>query len=197
LSGTMKYFLLETTGDLNNEDQLFIDGPPQGMGLIADNMSIGEPVRPYYKQNIHFTIDADNHYRDICDILGNSRSYIIVSQRTKDILLNVLASSIALECISADFYDESGVKLISDYFIINPLGEFDCLHEDASGLICDENGIILEMKAIVLDRVKIEHAPPLFRIAGKPTFYIFNLTLGLALKQAGITNLIGEEVMVV
>jgi hypothetical protein len=51
----MEFFFLQTTGNLQNEDQVFIQESPDGLGWHDYYLSIGEYAAPYYPQNCRIT----------------------------------------------------------------------------------------------------------------------------------------------
>ena len=38
----MKFYFLQTTGDLNNENQLFLESPPEELGILDYYTAVGE-----------------------------------------------------------------------------------------------------------------------------------------------------------
>ena len=191
----MEYYFLQTTGNLQNEDQLFIEESPDGLGWHDYYLSIGEYAAPYYPENCRITIRSSGAIGDISDFIGNSRGYFIASVRLKDVLKKNCAD-IEIEYLPVKLYSRENRLICDDYSFINPIGTVDCLNEKESQIRYDRRGDIISMEKLVLDAAKLGNSPRLFRIYRKPMWYVFNGELASAFSDAGITNLIGEKLPV-
>jgi len=189
----MKFYFLQTTGNLNDEDQLFLENPPEELGILDYYPAVGERVGPIRSGAL--TLRA-NSGGDIHDIIGNSRGYFLGSERLKTFLEEYFRSMTGpeIEYLPVSIYSHDNILLADNYYFINPLGDFDCLHEGQSRIIRDAEGKILSLGDLVLDQKKMTRAPDLFRVQGRPMWYVFSLKLGLAMKKERITNLAGEEI---
>jgi hypothetical protein len=83
----------------------------------------------------------------------------------------------------------------TDYFVINPIGTFDCIHRTASKIESfvkpgsRDDGKIVGIDRLVLDTKKLVDAPPLFRIKDQCRVYVLNETLAQEFKKRKFTNI--------
>ena len=75
-----------------------------------------------------------------------------------------------------------------DYFIVNPLGTFDCLDRKKSE-IQFEGDEIVGIDKIVLDSKKMKDAPDIFRLPEAPSEYFVSQRLVTKLQSLKPTNL--------
>ncbi|HSP80435.1 MAG TPA: DUF1629 domain-containing protein, partial [Myxococcaceae bacterium] len=129
----MKYFLLSTTGDLNDRDLVQIDDPPKGIGLRRYMMSRGKPATPYYPAEPKVFLREENPGIKLSSMLGNTVNYLIVSSDMRKVIES-LCAGVEVEYLPIHLYDHRERLYTKDYCIINPLGALDCLDDEASGV---------------------------------------------------------------
>jgi hypothetical protein len=80
-----------------------------------------------------------------------------------------------------------------DYWIINPLGTFDCVNKDASDIeyLDDE---VVGVDKYVFESQKLKNAPELFRVPEDPTEYFISETLAKAFQKKKFTNIFLSEI---
>jgi len=75
----MDYFLLETTGDLNDETLCLVKDPPEGMGIKYYLMTFGGKATPYWPENASIYLRSERPGIKLADLLGNTKSYFLLS----------------------------------------------------------------------------------------------------------------------
>ena len=78
-----------------------------------------------------------------------------------------------------------------DYYFINPIGGISGLDEKASGMTMSKKGG-KSFEDLIFDEDKIKNAPHLFRLSEERYRYVVSTDLILALRDAGVDNLIGS-----
>ena len=185
----MKYFLLSTTGDLNDQDLVLIDDPPKGIGLRRFLMTKGRPAKAFYPAEPKIFLREEHPGLKLSSLLGNTESYLIVSSEVKKVF-EQLCAGCEIEYLPFDLYDHRERLYSRDYFIINPIGALDCLDEKASGVKYGEEGSVVDIAEFVLDPAKVQNAPALFRIDKKPSKYVVDERFVQAVEAQGFTNVL-------
>ncbi|MCY1041532.1 hypothetical protein OV208_09420 [Corallococcus sp. bb12-1] len=184
----MKFFQINTIGDLHEPELALVDGAPEGMSLRAYCMSEGDPALRFYPKEAKVSLRSDHPGIKLSSLLGNTSSYLIVRADVKEVIA-AHAKDIEVEYLPFDLYDHRKRLYSQDYFIINPIGTLDCLDVAASGVKIGPEGSVIHVARFVLDPKKVAPLPALFRPKEEPAVYIVTETLALALKEKGFTNL--------
>jgi hypothetical protein len=97
---------------------------------------------------------------------------------------------VPIESLPFTLFDHKKRVASRDYFIVNPLGTFDCLELQKSEIIWADEvpGAIIRVKKARLDPRKLEQAPDLFRIKEKPHAYVISGRVAAAIQQLQPTN---------
>ncbi|WP_437323029.1 imm11 family protein [Sorangium sp. So ce381] len=192
----MSFHLLSTTGDLADEDLVLIEDPPRGMGMKSYCMARGVRAVPHYPENAKIDLREENPGIKLSSLLGNTESYLIVSSAMKDVI-EQHCQGVDIEYLTFTLYDHRKRVYSRDYWIVNPIGAFDCLDEGASGVKYGKQGSVTKIEKLVLDRGKIDALPALFRVDKEVTEYIVRADLAQALRAGGFTNVLLEALDVV
>ncbi|MCC7212034.1 MAG: hypothetical protein IT451_09345 [Candidatus Brocadia sp.] len=191
----MDFYIIETAGDLNDTSLCLVEYPPEEMGLNDYRLALGEIAAPYFPENAKVYLTDESPGIKLSGILGNTKGYLIGTSRVKDVIKK-LCSDNKIEFLPFMLYNHKKRIHSTDYFFINPIGGFDCLKEDACGITYDNEGKVVTVKQYVLDKKKLINAPDLFRIDKIPGEYVISKRLAQALKDNGVTNLLGKKLRV-
>jgi hypothetical protein len=184
--------MINTLGNANDLTLCTIDRPPDNLGVKYYCMAEGKRIGNNYPS--HASIRMSDEYSGVklSSFLGNTQSYLIGSQAVKETIESYCSSEV--EYLSFTLYSPRGTVHSTDYFIINPIGGFDCLKLSA----CDIKYLpgkttIVKIRKFVLDAAKIIDAPSLFRIKEAPAEYVIDDTLAAAFQSKRFTNLVLNE----
>ena len=113
--------------------------------------------------------------------------YVVVERKLKEVFER---TGVPMECLNFTLLDHKGQVASRDYFIINPLGTFDCLNFEKSEIKYSKEmpGEIIRIIKCVLDSNKLREAPAFFRIKESPHTYILSHKLVDELRQLNPTN---------
>jgi len=76
----MNYYMIETTGDLNDESLCYIDEAPEDMGPKDVRLAVGRPAAKYFPQDARIRLHEEHPGIKLPGIIGNGQSFLIVSQ---------------------------------------------------------------------------------------------------------------------
>ena len=185
----MNYYLLQTTGDLNDDALCLLDSPPEGMGIHYYRLARGVTAKKHFPDNAKVYLPTEYKGIKLSGVLGNIRSFLIVSTLAKDIIQRLCGNQ-KIEFFNFTLYNHKKRVHSTDYYFVNPIGSFDCLKEKSCNIKFSDDGDIITFDQIVFDKKKLKSAPHLFRIKKMPVEYVISRKLALELGEAGITNLI-------
>lgn len=189
----MDYFLFETTGNLNDESLCLIEDCPEGLEKKDYTLQLGQPCLPYFPESAVIRLREENRGIKLTHIIGNTKSYFIGSKLVKEII-ELHCPNQNIEYLPFTLYNHKSRVHSTDYFIINPIGGFDCLNLAASGAVySNKDGRLLTLKNYVLDTNKIKKAPHLFRIDVESYNYVVSEALAQAFVDGGVTNFNATE----
>ncbi|MFY0526213.1 hypothetical protein ACN28I_24785 [Archangium gephyra] len=183
----MRFFELETLGNLNDSELGLTDGPPEDMELRSYCMAFGDSARRFYPKEAKVSLREDHPGIKLSSLLGNTNSYLIVHSEMKE-LIAAHCQGVEVEYLPFDLYDHRKRLYSRDYFFINPIGTHDCLDPAASGVKIGPEGGVIHVARYVLDPKKSANLPPLLRPKEEPSVYIVSEPLAQALKDKGFTN---------
>jgi hypothetical protein len=182
-----KFFRLQNLGSLSDPDLCRIEDPPRGIGLRKFCPALGDRASPYYPPDPRIQLREEQPGIQLSPLLGNNINYLIVSTAFKE-TIQAHCQGVEIEYLPFDLYDHRGRLYSRDYFIINPIGSYDCLDEATSGIEYGPEGSVVAINHPQLHPVKVTGAPALFRVRHKPTVYIVDETLAAAIREKGFTN---------
>ncbi len=133
----MKYYLQDTVGKLNEVDYCFTDELPKG--VFSYGLKAGEVVDDYPSDPWAVTWELGEDYPGLLlpSFIGNTDCLLVFHKEVIEFLkdFNVgKAQSFPFTLINYKKRVHS-----KDYLFFNPLGTFDCLHEELSEINIDED----------------------------------------------------------
>lgn len=186
-------------GDSQNEKLAFISNPPVGIGIRRARMAKGKRIGDDYPDDAQIYLESLKSGTQLSSFIGNTRSYLIVNTEMKDVILEYTSqSNCEFEILPFTLYDHKKRILSKDYWIINPIGTFDCLNKKASEIKYvdkdDAKSEVVSIRKFVFDPKKLKDAPDLFRVPEDPTEYFISERLAKAFKEKGFTNIFLTEI---
>ncbi|WP_163997995.1 imm11 family protein [Pyxidicoccus caerfyrddinensis] len=149
-------------------DYCILDDFPEGLGLDSYKLGKGERVGKDYPKNARIYMTDDFSGIALPDLVSNTRNMLIVSKKVKESIERVNKGP--TEYLPVAIYNHKRRLASADYFIINPLGTFDCLDLKKSRIEYHE-GDVVGVDEFVLDPKKLKKAPDLFRAREDPVAY--------------------------
>lgn len=193
--GIVRYFEIETLGDINNSELLFLDQEPEVLGLDVYCLAAGEPIGTDYPSEVKVKPSEEHAGIQLSSLLGNNFNYLIASAAVKEAVSEHCVEA-AIEYLPFTLLDHRERVRSQDYFFINPLGSIDAVDAAASDIKYHRSGAVVAIRKLVLDPQKLIGAPGLFRLKQDPQRYIVSEPLVRAFKERGFTNLVLREIAV-
>ncbi|MFL5349706.1 MAG: imm11 family protein [Hyalangium sp.] len=189
----MRFFKLSVLGDSNDEDLCVLYNSVEGIGLGDGGLHSGERVGDRYPEDARIYMSKESPGIKLSSLLGNVKNFLVVSRDFKEAVEKLCGGKV--EYLPFMLYDHRKRVHSRDYFILNPLGTFDCLDLKKSDIKWDEDDSnkIIRIREQVLDRKKMKDAPQLFRIARDPTAYVVGVELAREIYDRDFTNVIWTE----
>lgn len=172
-----KFFKLNLMPDAN-PSYCFLEPEPKEVGLATHRLSRGIAIAEEFPPTAYMRMDPDESGIELPDLVGNSGSLLVVSSKIKAVIEEVNRGP--TEYLRIAIRNHKGRVASADYFIVNPLGSWDCLDIAASRIEFHE-GKVVGIDAIVLDAAKVAKAPDLFRIPEHLGSYVVSERLVRAL----------------
>ncbi|NMO13799.1 hypothetical protein HPC49_01945 [Pyxidicoccus fallax] len=193
IPSTQRFFELWLLGD-RDEDLCFIDSFVEGIGYESWRTGMGERLAPVYPTDARIPMSKKRPGIQLTSFLGNSINTLIGSREFKE-AIELQCGQQEIEYLSFTLYDHRNRPYSQDYFIINPIGTFDCLDFKASDIDWSKErpDEILFIETHVLDRNKMKDAPQLFRVGRDTHSYVIGVELIREFKKRGLTNILVEE----
>lgn len=192
----MRYFLLETLGDVNDRGLCMIHDFIKGIEMSAWKVGKGERVGAEYPRDAKIYMSKESPGIKLSDVLGTVRNMLIVSSRLRALIERHCTNDI--EYLPFTLYDHRKRVHSQDYSIINPIGTVDCLDLKASRITWGKSDPtrISSVQKRVLDRKKLENAPQLFRIDKDACSYVVGLELAKEMNTQKVSNAFWSELAV-
>lgn len=188
-----RFFLLDLLG-ADNKDLCFLDTFIKGIEDERWRPAGGKRLSPVYPKKPLIAMSKKYKGIELTDFLANSFNCIVGSTAFKE-AVEAHCPKDTVEFLSFALLDHRGRPYSDDYFLINPLGTFDCLDFKASDIDWSDDtpDEILDVEEHVLDRKKMKEAPQFFRIDRDITSYVLGVELIREMKKRALTNVIVEE----
>jgi hypothetical protein len=189
----MRFYKLTTLGETNDESLCMLHNSVHGIGLGDVGLQTGERIGGKYPEDARIYMGKESPGIQLSSLLGNTLNFLIVSRDFKEAVERLCGDKV--EYLPVTLYDHRKRVYSKDYFILNPLGTFDCLDLKKSDIVWSDSdpNRIVRIEEHVLDRKKMKDAPQLFRIARDPTEYVVGVELAREIYDRDFTNVIWTE----
>jgi hypothetical protein len=167
----------------------FMDEAPVGTEMDSYRMSKGLPMGDRFPKKAKVYLQKKSPGTKLPSLIGNTYSFLVVNRPVMEVLR---ATGVPMECLGFTLHDQKKRPLSADYFIVNPLGTFDALHEKKSK-VAYEGDDVVGIDKLVLDARKLAEAPDLFRLKEDPYRYVVSHRLADKLKALKPTNVYLEQ----
>lgn len=191
-----RYFMLNTVGEVKNEDYCFTDNAPKGV-MDAYDLSVGTRVADEYPGGIgEVTLQLGEDYPGVqpTSFLGNTDSLLIVDRKAAAIIQAHEVGEV--EVIPFKLLNHKGRVHSQDYVFLNLVGSVDCLDANRTQRVLHKDGSLMKITRFVLASAKLRGAPDLFRVKEDLVRYVFSEKLVNDLRKQGCTNFVFEELEV-
>ena len=180
----MDYYSINK-GPLVDRNLCVLDREPKGTNMFTHRMGEGHPMGDKYPANPEWQMSEKYGGTQLASLI--SSHYLVVERRLKEVFER---TGVPMECLGFTLHDRKGQVVSRDYFLLNPLGTFDCLHLEKSEIEYSDEvpGEIVGIDKYVLDSNKLRSAPDFFRIKEDPYVYVLSHKLVDALQQLHPTN---------
>jgi hypothetical protein len=191
----MRYFRLHLAGNTDDRSLAFVRDPPSGLGLYDYCMARGKRIGDRYPRDAKVYMDKRSPGIKLGSVLGNTLSYFMVNTAMKDVIISTCKCEI--EVLPFTLYNHKRRVHSKDYWILNPIGTFDCLNRQASDIryMDATQKQVVGVSTMVFDIKKMADAPDLFRVPEDPEEMFMSERLAIALKPLHPTNVIFTEDM--
>ncbi|MDA8137274.1 MAG: hypothetical protein M0036_01370 [Desulfobacteraceae bacterium] len=194
----MPFFLLDITANSGRSDYCFTDDEPSGIGVKGYRLASGQAMGHDYPADpfeVTLQLGKDHPGLKLPSFIGNTGSYLLVHQSVAEFFKGFNAGT--MEMFPFTLLDHKKRVYNREYVFFNPLGTVKCMNLSKSRILYDEeDGQILRVKTIVLDRSKLTGLPDLFRLHEKPRGYVFSGAMVDGIKAKGFTNFYFQELAV-
>lgn len=189
----MRFFKLSCMGDPDDDNLCFLDNFLDEHEGLSARAALGRRFGKDYPKDAKLFMNRENPGIKLSPLLGNSRNMIVGSRDFKEALEKHCTNQI--EYLPFTLYDHRKRVHSRDYFIINPIGTFDCLDFKESVIKWDDEAPdeIISIHKTVLDRKKMKDAPQFFRIDRAPTAYVVGLEVAREFKARNFSNIFWAE----
>ncbi|WNZ62545.1 hypothetical protein QEG98_01480 [Myxococcus sp. MxC21-1] len=180
----MDYFSL-TRGPTVDRSLCMLEREPKGLRMFSHRLGEGYPMGDKYPPDAEWQMSSKYGGGKLASLIASH--YVVVERALKEVFER---TGVPMECLNFTLFDHKGQVASRDYFIINPLGTFDCLHLEKSEIKYSKEmpGEIIGIRKHVLDSNKLRSAPDFFRIKEDPYVYVLSHKLVDELQQLNPTN---------
>ncbi|MCP3137895.1 imm11 family protein [Pyxidicoccus xibeiensis] len=147
-------------------------------------MSTGIAMGDKYPPDAKWYMSDESPGIKMPSLIATVTNMLVVERRMKEVIER---TGVPMECLPFTLHDHKKRVARTDYFIINPLGSFDCLDLKQSEIIYDDDEVVAVEK-LVLSPEKLRAAPDIFRVKEDPHVYVLSHRLVDALRQLEPTN---------
>jgi hypothetical protein len=195
----MPYYQIDTLGDLDNPKLVMLGEVPEGIGVKYHRLAHGEVIAPDWPDDARILMTEENPGIKLSSLLGNTQSFLLLHRDLKELVAaeyDRRGGKGKIEYLPFTLINHKGRPHSKDYFVVNPIGDFDCLNEKKSKITYFKGNRdkVVSIDRLVLDPNKLRDAPPLFRVKQARGEYFVDEALKQAIEKARFTNLLFEEV---
>ncbi|HVK54197.1 MAG TPA: DUF1629 domain-containing protein [Burkholderiales bacterium] len=189
----MRFFRIWLRGDRKDASLAFVRDEPEDLGLYDYCPRRGERMGDKYPKDAKVRLDPKSPGIKLGSLLGNLIGYLMVNTALKDVILEVCKCEV--EVLPFTLYNHKKRVHSTDYWIINPIGVFDCVNRDASTIqyVDATKAEIAGVEKLVFDPNKMAAAPDLFRVPEDPMQQFISERLAKAIKAINPTNVLLME----
>ncbi|MDG9669603.1 hypothetical protein ONV78_17835 [Hahella sp. CR1] len=192
----MDYYFVDEYERLDR-DYCFIDFPPKEIHLQSWRLMEGAPISEVYPEDIGVTMSNEYPGRVLTDFIANVELCLIVSKAVKKTMEKVNQGPI--EFLPLWIYNHKSRLESKDYFYVNPLGAYDVLDLNKSGVdYYEDSEKVVSVDWYVLSRKKLNqpNLPDIFRIKEWPKAYVISQRMLEALQamNPAPVNLVVEKI---
>ncbi|RKG84533.1 imm11 family protein [Corallococcus terminator] len=191
----MRYFEINTLGDEQDKELVFVDSEPEGLDGFGFRLAEGEPTDDVYPADSRIYLNPYSLGLKLTTLVGNSIGYLIAhSSLVEHLRKGHDLSSVELRPVS--LYNQRRRPLSRSYWIINPLRFVGCLDRAASRIqyLSSDPEQIVGIDELVFASTRLKDAPDLFRIPEKRMSYFVSERLVEGLQGKGFDNIFLHEV---
>jgi hypothetical protein len=193
----MRYFSIDTLGDLYDPQLCVLDAIPEGIGVKYSRLMTGRTIAEDFPANAKIHMSPERDGIKLGALIGSIKSFLLLHRDAKDVIereFERVGSSAGVEYLPFTLINHRGAPHSRDYFIINPLGTKDCLDVPLSEVeYFEDTDKVLEVGRIVLAPEKLVDAPPLFRIKELPSKYVVSEPVAMGFEERRFSNIILTE----
>ena len=160
----MEYFLVDLARRQDNEYCL-IEHVREELGPTSAGLVFGRSVAKDHPEDAMIRMSPAYPGMQLTDIIANFALLLIASQRLKEIIEKINQGP--TEYLPVSIINHKGRVASRDYFIINPLGSYDCLDLEQSE-IDYHKGKVVSVDKFVISLQKASLCPHLFRVREDP-----------------------------
>lgn len=179
----MNYFLINLT-PLADKSYCVLGDLPDNLLGFSYRMSRGIAMGKDYPKDAQWRMSDEFGSIKLPSLIANTDTILVVERKLKDVFES---TGVEMECLPFALINHKGRVASQDYFIVNPLGNRDCLNLEKSDIswMGDE---VVSLRTPVLDPDKLKDAPDIFRIKEDREMLVISHQLADALKQVNPTN---------
>lgn len=184
----MNYFIIDSM-PLSEKKYCFLGDTPRSILNLSYRMARGIAMGKDYPRNPlpEWHMSPKHKGIKLPSLIANTHSMLVVDRALKEIFEN---TGVDMECLPFVLLDHKGRVASTDYFIINPLGNLDCLNLEKSEIEWLEGpgSEVVGIEMYVLDTEKVKDAPDVFRIKHDREQIIISHQLADRMKKVKPTN---------
>ncbi|MFY0522371.1 imm11 family protein [Archangium gephyra] len=190
----MRYFELETLGDEQDRELVFIEQEPEEFEGAGYRLAEGEPTDDVHPAEARIYLDPYSPGLKLATLLGNSIGYLIVHAAFVELLRRHDVAPVELRPVS--IYNQRKRLRSRDYWIVNPLRFVDCVDRTASRIqyASSDPTQIVGIDELVFDSKRLQEAPDLFRIPEQRMGYFISERVVRDLQGRGFDNIYLREI---
>lgn len=168
----MNYFQINLMPRKNSE-YCFLRSYPEGLDIHTYKLGKGERLGAEYPADARIYMDPRERGIELPSLIGNTCCMLIVDRPMKEVLERL--NKAPVQYLPVRIYNHKKRLASADHFIVNPIGTYDCLDTEQSGIEYEDGEVVnVDEEALVLDREKMKEAPALFRVREDPGIYVVN-----------------------
>lgn len=189
----LRFFKLSASGKLGDPDLCMLDRLVKGLGMYVARVGLGKRARDVYPEDARVYMSEDAPGIRLSPLLGNLCNTLLMSSELRDVVEKHCKNEI--EYLPFTLYDHRKRVYSRDYWIVNPIGTFDCLDFQASEIVWGSKDAtaVIRVNKHVLDRKKVQDAPQLFRVDKDPMAYVLRYELAKEISDRRFANIYWKE----